>query len=403
MKKILGWLHLYLGLVAGLVVFVSMLGAAIFAWEEELTNWYYADLVYADTIGTETLPPSQLYAAVEAAYPGKNFTFLKVDRAPNKNYALRSYKGAEEPGWTWASGVAHYYVSYVNPYTGKVAGHIDKKRDWIMLARFLHQNLLLKHSIGTQIVGAAALIMVALALSGLYLWWPKNRKILRQRLKIKWGARFKRVNWDYHSVGGFYTHLFILFFACTGLVWSYKWWSNSVYRMLGNDPKEVFVRPKSPQLDGCDQTAIIDLAFADAQTRRPDWYKLYLNVPRAKSKKGTISARLYFHHPESWWETNDVYYYHPETGALHHAHKHDEKLLGEKWRNSNYAMHVGSIYGWPTKVIASLCALFFATLPISGFLIWWGRKKKKSRSASRKTRMDTIKPNSVLPRTNSAS
>ncbi|MEL6802614.1 MAG: PepSY-associated TM helix domain-containing protein, partial [Bacteroidota bacterium] len=49
----------------------------------------------------------------------------------------------------------------------------------------------------------------------------------------------------------------------------------------------------------------------------------------------------------------------------------------EKWRNNNYEMHVGSIYGLPTKIIACLSALIFGMLPISGFLIWWGRQKKR--------------------------
>lgn len=377
LKKILGWIHLWLGLISGIIVFISMLGASVFVWEEELTNWYYSDLVYCNRIGEEPLLPSQLYAAVTQGYPGKEFNFLLAKNEKNKNYAFRTFKRAEKPSWTWASGIKYYYVAYVNPYTGEVVGHIDKKRDWITQARFLHQNLLLKSSIGNEIVGAAALIMVILAFSGIYLWWPKNRIILRQRLKIKWKAKLKRVNWDFHSVGGFYTCIFLLLFASTGLVWTYKWWSNSIYRILGTDPKAVFIRPEAPKLTGKDIRSTIDFAFLDAQRRRPDWYKMSFSIPSKERETGTISASMYFHSFSSWWETRDHYYYHPETGTLHHSLKHDEKLLGEKWRNSNYAIHVGSIYGWPTKVIACICALFFATLPISGFLIWFGRKNKK--------------------------
>ncbi|MEL6852912.1 MAG: PepSY-associated TM helix domain-containing protein, partial [Bacteroidota bacterium] len=332
--------------------------------------------VYADVVYDEVLPPSELFARVRQAYPDKTFRSLQASRDLHKNYVFRTFKRAKERGWTWTSGIAYYQAVYVNPYTGKVVGHVDKKRDWITLSRFLHQNLLLDSRIGTEIVGAAALIMVFLALSGLYLWWPKNRRMLRQRMQIKWKARFKRVNWDVHSVGGFYTWIFILFFAGTGLVWTYDWWNDSVYRMLGDDPEKVFERPESPAYDGYTPAAVLDLVFVDAKTRQPAWDNISLSVPNPERDKGTISVSLSYDHPDSWWDTRDRFSYHPESGALHHAFTHADKSTGEKWRNSNYAMHVGSIWGWPTKIIASLCALFFASLPVTGFLIWWGRKKK---------------------------
>ena len=84
-KKVFGWLHLWIGLVSGLVVLVSMLGATVFVWEEELTNWYYKDLVYADEVGDTILPPSQLYASVKKAYPDKEFRFLRAKGEPSKN------------------------------------------------------------------------------------------------------------------------------------------------------------------------------------------------------------------------------------------------------------------------------------------------------------------------------
>lgn len=377
LKRLFGYLHLWLGLVAGIIVFISMIGAAIFVWEEELTHWYYAELIYADEQGGEKLPPSTLYKAVSKAYPGKEFTFMFAFKDPAKNYAIRSYKAAEKAGWTWPSGIEHYDVVYINPYTGKVAGHIDKRKDWITLTRFLHQTLLLKYEVGTQVIGAAALIMIIQALSGLILWWPKNKKVLIQRLKVKWKARFKRLNWDIHSVGGFYTYVFLIFFASTGLVWTYQWWNDGVYRLFGNDPKEVFQQPDPPEIAQSDFSNAMDMALEDATMRQPNWEKAYLSIPAATRKKGTISVGMYYK-GNSWWDMSDYYYYDPNQGGQHYTLTHEQKLTGEKWRHSNYAMHVGSIYGLPTKIIAFICALFFATLPVTGFLAWWGRRNKKS-------------------------
>ena len=49
---------------------------------------------------------------------------------------------------------------------------------------------------------------------------------------------------------------------------------------------------------------------------------------------------------------------------------------GDKLKRLMYPIHTGSIYGYTTKIIAFLVCLFAVTLPITGLLIWLGRKKK---------------------------
>ncbi|MEM8886437.1 MAG: PepSY domain-containing protein, partial [Bacteroidota bacterium] len=84
LKKVLSWLHLWLGLASGIVVFVSMLGAAVFVWEEELTDWYYSDLVYLEEVGESILPPSELFCTLEAAYPDRSFRRISLKNDPKK-------------------------------------------------------------------------------------------------------------------------------------------------------------------------------------------------------------------------------------------------------------------------------------------------------------------------------
>ncbi len=48
-----------------------------------------------------------------------------------------------------------------------------------------------------------------------------------------------------------------------------------------------------------------------------------------------------------------------------------------KWRNTNYGIHTGTIFGWPTQVLATLACLVAASLPITGFLIWFPRWRRQ--------------------------
>jgi uncharacterized iron-regulated membrane protein len=390
LKKLLGMLHLWLGLATGLVIVVSFVPAALFVWDKELTNWYYGAYVYVEPSSSEKLPLSVLFTAAQKAVdPSHRVEDVEIENDPRKAYVFSTYRAVPEDqhGWTYFSEMAYWEHIYVNPYTGQVTGVVNKLTDWIYLTRVLHQQLLLNYKTGHLIVGMATLLLFIMVASGLVLWWPRNKAALKQRFTIKWNARWRRKNYDLHNVGGFYSFLLILIFATTGLVWTFDWWTNGIYRLLGDDPATVFPKHEQPLLTG-QQLSLqpLDIAFADVLTRKATWVSLYLSLPGAYGDEANKEINAYLLYDEnSGWEESNEYAYHPETGLLHHARTHEQKTLGAKWRNSNYAIHVGSIYGWPTKILATFTALFCASLPVSGFLIWWGRRKK-TRRQSRQSR-----------------
>ena len=50
--------------------------------------------------------------------------------------------------------------------------------------------------------------------------------------------------------------------------------------------------------------------------------------------------------------------------------------FGEKFVAANYDIHVGAILGIWGKILAFIVSLICASLPITGFLVWKGRKFK---------------------------
>lgn len=78
-----------------------------------------------------------------------------------------------------------------------------------------------------------------MTLTGLVLRWPK-RQNRRQRFSIKWRARWRRVNYDLHSVLGFYALWLGLMLAITGLVWGYNWFGEGLYHITGGDKSLSF-------------------------------------------------------------------------------------------------------------------------------------------------------------------
>jgi uncharacterized iron-regulated membrane protein len=73
------------------------------------------------------------------------------------------------------------------------------------------------------------------------------------------------------------------------------------------------------------------------------------------------------------------FYFHPETGELLEKHFYSNKSTGLKLQEMNYGLHTGQYFGLSGKIIALFGSLFVAGLPVSGFMIWWGRRNKKKR------------------------
>lgn len=93
-KKIFGKIHLWLGLIAGLVVFVSLTAAALFVWDEELTDWYHKDKRFVQAVKAERLPFHILLENARKAARDNRVTYVTISREPSRAYALTGKKPA---------------------------------------------------------------------------------------------------------------------------------------------------------------------------------------------------------------------------------------------------------------------------------------------------------------------
>lgn len=79
---------------------------------------------------------------------------------------------------------------FINPYTGEITG-IDDGKGFFMKIMRLHRWLLDEYkrdgsfAWGKTIVGYSTLVLAIIIISGLVIWYPRNRKALKNRLKSK--------------------------------------------------------------------------------------------------------------------------------------------------------------------------------------------------------------------------
>ena len=124
--------------------------------------------------------------AVKQVYPHDKLLFMRMPRTPQQTYLLKM------------NGPNDLFV-YADPYTGMVLGAHRQGDTFIGWIALIHAELLIGER-GNTMLGISALLLICMAVTGLFLWWPSSgkdrngraRKILRG-FKINWAAPWKKV------------------------------------------------------------------------------------------------------------------------------------------------------------------------------------------------------------------
>ena len=365
-KKIIGKLHLWLGLSSGLVVLILGITGCILAFEVEIRN-ATEKFRFVQAEDKPYLPPSVLKPIAE------------------KYLASKLALGVEYPGKSKAASVmyydeTHYEIVFINPYNGEVLKHKNMTKDFFRIILDGHFYLWLPHNIGQPIAASATLIFLVMMITGLILWWPRNRAARKQRFSVKWSASWKRKNYDLHNVLGFYMTWVAIFLAITGLVFGFQWFAKSVYWVTsGGEAKQEDKHPVSDTTQPLSVTNMADFL----------WQK-HLKDVQPNESLGVYFAHtssdpfeVVINHKPGTYYNSDFYHYDRYTGKhLPAQGSYDgtfkEAKLADKIVRMNYDMHVGAVLGIAGKLLAFFASLIAASLPVTGFLIWRGRRRKRT-------------------------
>ena len=372
-KKVINKLHLWLGLTSGLLVFIIAVTGCIYTFQEEIQN-ATQPYRFVQAQNAAFLPPSVLKPIAEKKLPGKHLHALLYAKKDQAVKAIFYGKG-------------YYDIIYLNPYSGKVLKVSDENSGFFRIVLDGHFYLWLPEKIGQPVVASATLVFFVMIISGIVLWWPRNKNARKQRFKVKWNASWKRRNYDLHSVLGFYICLLALIFVITGLVWGFQWFSKAYYAMISGGKSQVeYVEPVSHEelspdsyRDKNGESNPLDLVWEKMNREYPEAEWIEVHPP--ETKKSVIAANA---NPDAmtYWKTDYRYfdqYTLEEVSVRHMWGRFDELSNADKLFRMNYDIHVGSVWGLPGKILAFCISLLIASLPITGFLIWKGRRKKGMR------------------------
>jgi len=383
LKKILISIHLWIGLLSGIVVIVLGLTGCILVFVEEIRPFVYADRLEVKLVSGNRLGMQDMLQKAKNIWgKDKPISALEIGNDPGQTWQFRSYREDTNSGhWYWNE--KEFYESlFMDPYTGQLVMHEQSEFEFFRVILYLHWSLLLKTELGQPVVGVVTLLYVLSLLTGLYLWWPKNKKARRVRFWFKWkkGTGLKRKNYDFHNILGFYAFSVGLVIAFTGMVWAFPVLDRGLQHLLDTGKSSIKTTTASvhavPEVNAVPESSEnkgLDFIYADIKKKYPDAKAYHFYFPNNTSSKVTVLARY-----EPTLKTV-LMQYNMFSGQLLETSTFEDKSNGEKFSSMNYDIHTGSILGLPGKILAFLGSLISASLPLTGFLIWYNKKWGKRR------------------------
>lgn len=269
MRRAVFWIHLGVGVVAGLVIFVMSVTGVLLTYQRQITAW--ADRTSLQSEVSKRASLDDVFQTVGAGT-------LNVYNDPKK-------------AWTAQVGKD---VLVIDPATGAKT-HEGSKKTRAFFTWMINCHRWLgaegdQRPLGKAITGACNVGFLFLVVSGFYLWWPRNMKAFRSVIAFDRSAKGKARDWNWHNVVGFWSAIPLAVVVFTAMFFSYPKMTEYLYGVYGEKPPAAAPRPPEPKKEDAKTPPAIeakglDAAFAKAAAQVPGWKTISFKAPTAAAKQ----------------------------------------------------------------------------------------------------------------------
>jgi uncharacterized iron-regulated membrane protein len=351
-------LHRYAGLILGLPILILAASGAVLVFEEPLDHFRNPQL-FAVEPKASTVSVQSLADRVRTTYP--NDTPLEIRFPQDPHHAANAFVRRQ----------GAFVVVFLDQYTGAIKGERGRVSNLMTFIHRLHTGRVAGRG-GEIAAGVSTLVALVGVLGGLYLWWP--RKIFT----VKRGTNWRRTNFDLHSVLGIFASVVLLFTLLTGAMIT---WDQPIERFLvrwiDGQELEKPSRPESTPREG-GRPLTLDEAVAISAQALPGTSFVGINIPPDAKKPYFIGRRF----PEDKTGAGrsgvaiDQF-----SGKVLSARNSRTMPIGTRIMNFSEPIHMGTVLGLGTLILAFLASAALAGQAVTGFLIWWKPRRAGAQSA----------------------
>jgi sulfite reductase (NADPH) flavoprotein alpha-component len=424
LKQVLFQAHWLIGITAGIVLAVVGVTGGMLSFETGILNWLNSDVRSVAPRPESVLPPAELVERIKAAHPEKTLTALSLssdpqiaakvtfalpkERESGKNAAPGDMRertrgaaeranGSESRGRQGPPGRGpRGEVRYVNPYSGAlIEGKGNVGESFFQGTRSLHRWLTAgdfgNRDVGKQIVDASTVLLVLLALSGLYLRWPRSAGNWRSWLKLDFALKGRSFLWHLHAVLGTWLLALYLVMSLTGLYFGYEWYRDGLYSLTGTP------RPERREMGGMRgagersrEAADLTVAWATFKQSIGEEGFSVANLDLSHGKRVEIRYLAAQAPHERAFNTIEI---DSSSGAVIKSERYAAKPAGAKFLASMFPLHAGSFFGVPGTVLFMIASLAMPVFAITGWMLYLDRRKKKYAARATARDLAALKPN----------
>lgn len=359
MKSLFLRLHGWLGISAGLILAVVGTTGALMSFEPQILRLLNPGVLVITPESRPLLTPAELYQRVTAARPEAVVQTLTLSGLPDRPAQVVYAKAGNPKG----------DAVWVQPYSGELLPSVRGDQTFHVIED-LHRKLL-ADDIGKAITGASALVLIFMALSGLYLRWSRRPRGLKGWFTLQRGLQGRAFLWQLHAVGGTWVLIFFLFSAGTGLSWSYDWYKAGVYQVLGADlpkkPKPKDLQPVAPDLFAARMTQV----WPAFQAQVPGFATAAIAVDSVTGDAIKIDYVLADAAHEREKNTLKL----DATGAVSERKLFAEQPWGERIAASWKMLHTGLYWGWSGQLMLMISSLSMLAFAYIGIRLYFGKAR----------------------------
>ena len=362
-KQVWFQLHWFIGITAGTVLVIIGLSGATLAFKDELLDLMNPGVRHVPVETRAPLTPAQLsnIAAAEHGQRVASITmYAQAGAAPRLFFAPKN-------------GQRRGASIYVHPYTGATQPALAGA-EFFEWTESLHRWLLLPRDPGRQVAGALALCLLGLALSGLYLRWPRRPLDWRTWLTFDPALKGRSFLWNLHAVAGTWCLVVYVALTLTGIYWSYDVVRDNIDAWAGKPPRVAQAPGKKGAPKQSSPAVDIGLAWSSFQQHASGWTLATLRLPVRAGEAVQFT-----------WLASDAPHERarsrmsiaPADGTLTENEPYSRQALGARLVNIIYPLHMGTYFGLPGRIIVTLASLGLPLFAITGWMLYLGRRKAK--------------------------
>jgi uncharacterized iron-regulated membrane protein len=352
--RLLFKIHSYTGLITGIALLLVGISGSILVFSRDLDRMIYRDIQEVKAEGSR-LSLDSGYAIMLAKFPEMNYiTYDGLPQETNSAYQFFMMK----------DGV--HFKAFLNPYTGEILHHgkrYDYWMDWLLL---FHYTFTI-HIWGEFAAAILSLTLILSIVTGAIVYRKYILKVFLFKVPLK------RRNWrttssGLHRIVGVWSLVFHVIIAVTAF-----WLLRHTFSKSHFETRPV-VAVNAPAINFS-----IDTVLSEISTKFPAFRPQFLTLPEAEG----IPAYFYGHsNGVSFFYAN----YYDEIrydGKILTSSFLNQKSAADKFELMMYPVHAGLYGSMIVKIIYCIGGLTPALLSITGFLLWWRRKKQMAPTSQR--------------------